>query len=380
LAGSLTIKRSLSLEQKRDKEIKDLQEKKLQLEQDIADREGQIIERRLRLIDEAAKREQDIRDGLYEAQQEYQRNEIEAERKHLDALARSVSNRAFVLAERTRLDLDEEDAATRNAQLELTRREGELKAEATTEAQKLEIEKNYNALREQEEQRHQDARAEILRAAERESRGNMFGSLNPFGNAGMTEFVDSGDVMKGVFADLKETGLDAFNSLATGFGSLVQQWASGANLGAHAMQKLISSVLAGVAAQAATQALLFTAYGIAALTPWGAAIYGPAAQWFEAAAIMASIGAVAAVAARAIAPAQSSPAVAGNAVSGGKAASSSPQPVVAGRTTANNTISTQVIELHIKSNDSHIVETFVRDWMGNGKVRTIVKGDGVLAA
>jgi hypothetical protein len=190
------------------------------------------------------------------------------------------------------------------------------------------------------------------------------------------------DPMKSAIQDLKDFGMDAFHGLASGFGDMVGAWASGANLGAHAMAKLVSSVLAGVAAQAATQAILFTAYGIAALTPWGAAIYGPAAPWFEAAALMASVAAVSGVLGRAIAPKESGAAASAGVPSSGRSSggSSNSSPIDTGRTVGNFSTGPQVIELHIKSNDSHIVETFIKDWMGNGKVRTVVKADGMLAA
>lgn len=79
---------------------------------------------------------------------------------------------------------------------------------------------------------------------------------------------------------------------AQGLGNIIQNLILMGTAGPNAMRKVTASVLASVAAQAAVQAIMFTAYGIAALTPWGAAIYGPAAPWFKAALVMASVAAV----------------------------------------------------------------------------------------
>jgi hypothetical protein len=97
------------------------------------------------------------------------------------------------------------------------------------------------------------------------------------------------DPWKGAIAGLKDVALNSFHAMAQGFGQMIQQWVLTGSLGEHALRKLTATVLSNVAMQAATQALMFTAYGIAALTPWGAAIYGPATQWFEAAALMGAV-------------------------------------------------------------------------------------------
>ena len=107
-----------------------------------------------------------------------------------------------------------------------------------------------------------------------------------------------GDAIKG----LKATAIDAFKGMGQAFGSLVGQWASGANIGKNAFRTIVSSALAGVAALAATQAVYELALGFAALTPWGAAIYGPAPMHFKAAALLGSIAVVSALAGRALAP------------------------------------------------------------------------------
>src|SRR6185436_20527513 len=98
-----------------------------------------------------------------------------------------------------------------------------------------------------------------------------------------------------------DIGHQAFEQLAQGMGNLVQQWVLMGSAGPNAMRKLVASVLAGVAAQAAVLAIMELAYGIAALTPWGAATYGPAAFHFKSAALFGSVAVATALAGRAIA-------------------------------------------------------------------------------
>lgn len=113
--------------------------------------------------------------------------------------------------------------------------------------------------------------------------------------------VDKLTPMKQALIDLKAIGQDALGSLAQGIGNLVQQWVLMGSTGPNAMKKLVAGILGGVAAQAAVLAVMELAYGVAALTPWGAAIYGPAAAHFKAAALFGSVAALAAAAGRGVA-------------------------------------------------------------------------------
>ena len=60
----------------------------------------------------------------------------------------------------------------------------------------------------------------------------------------------------------------------------------------RAMQNALSATLKQVGQRAAIEATMETAYGVAALTPYGAAIYGPPGQHFAAAAMFASVAAI----------------------------------------------------------------------------------------
>ena len=86
--------------------------------------------------------------------------------------------------------------------------------------------------------------------------------------------------------------MDIQRALFGALQSALQQYILGqASLGA-ALKQATAQALASVAARALAEAIFMTAIGIAALTPWGAAIYGPAPIWFKAAGTMAGVGLV----------------------------------------------------------------------------------------
>lgn len=105
------------------------------------------------------------------------------------------------------------------------------------------------------------------------------------------------DAWKDAFSELKDIGGGAMSELAHGIGSLVENYVLLGTTGPNAMKKLVASVIAGVAAQAAVKAVFELAEGFAAL------FLNPAeaAAHFTSAAIFGSIAGVAAVAGRQIA-------------------------------------------------------------------------------
>ena len=101
----------------------------------------------------------------------------------------------------------------------------------------------------------------------------------------------------------------AMTGMAQGIGSLVQNWVLYGDAAGGSLRKIAAQVLASAAMQATVLTVMETAYGIAALTPWGAAVYGPAPMHFQAALLFGSIAAGTALIGRA---------VAGNSLSGNK--------------------------------------------------------------
>lgn len=93
----------------------------------------------------------------------------------------------------------------------------------------------------------------------------------------------------GLYQAAMESAGDAFYAFVTGHESL-----------GKALQRSFQRLLAQEAADSAVKAIKHTALGIAALTPWGAPLYGPAAAQFKAAALFAATAAAAGGAAKAL--------------------------------------------------------------------------------
>lgn len=161
--------------------------------------------------------------------------------------------------------------------------------------QQLERQQRLRALREEEESR---SLAGMLRS----SGSGVFGNIKDV-------FDDKGNVVsKGLgtigsaLQSLKAIGVDAFSSLASGFGQLVSNWILYGNAGAGGMKKLTASILAQVSATATTYAIMCLAAAALATTVWGAALLGGTpAQFLQAAALFGAVAVGTAVAGRAVA-------------------------------------------------------------------------------
>jgi tape measure domain-containing protein len=131
------------------------------------------------------------------------------------------------------------------------------------------------------------------------SAGGFFGE-NGFGG-GLKQATGDIKNMDDVMSQLGRTAEDMFMSMGAGLGSMVESWVIMGDQADVSMRKMVAAVLAGVAAQAATLSIFHLAMGIAALTPWGAAMYGPAPLHFKAAALWGGIAVGAALGGRAAA-------------------------------------------------------------------------------
>lgn len=182
-----------------------------------------------------------------------------------------------------------------------------------------------------------------------ESLGKVFGASEDFS-------IQFGDVMRG-----------AIDDLARGVGGLVEQWVLLGDTGPAAMRKLTASVLAGLAAQAATKAVFQLAEGFAAL------FFNPAeaAAHFTSAALFGSIAGVAAVAGRSVAGDLFKP---NQGTSSGSTAQGQLNPLTLNRNQSN---STRTIVLQVQSNDSHIVKVVGANIRQAGDLREIIFNDGV---
>jgi ABC-type transporter Mla subunit MlaD len=160
------------------------------------------------------------------------------------------------------------------------------------------IRKQNEALEEQirkiQESQKVNQRPGVLR--QRRGPGEGDGFLDKLHNAtGGIKSMD--DVMR----QLGNTATDVFMQMGAGLGSMLESWVMLGSQAEISMQQMVAAVLGGVASQAATLAIFHLAMGIAALTPWGAAMYGPAPLHFKAAAVWGGVAVGAAVAGRAVA-------------------------------------------------------------------------------
>lgn len=128
-------------------------------------------------------------------------------------------------------------------------------------------------------------------------------NLNPFfqGMGALNDATGNIKNMDGVLKELGATAESVFMSMGEGLGTMLENWVLLGSESETSMRKMLASTLAGVSAQAATLAVFHTAMGIAALTPWGHALYGSPLLHFKAAAIWGAVAAGAAVVGRATA-------------------------------------------------------------------------------
>lgn len=160
-------------------------------------------------------------------------------------------------------------------------------------------------------ERQRKEHEEIINSQRKANQRPVGGSLKKRTDGG-NGFLDSifesiggvkGEVysMENVLDNLGEKATEVFFNMAQGLGNMLQNWVLMGDQADVSMSKMVASVLAGVAAQAATLAIFHVAMGIAALTPWGATMYGPAPLHFKAAALWGGIAVGAALAGRAAA-------------------------------------------------------------------------------
>jgi len=179
------------------------------------------------------------------------------------------------------------------------------------------------------------------------------------------------------FNMLKESGANAFNSLARGMGNLVQQYILLGTTGPAALKKLLASAVASIAAEAAVRAIFELAKGFAAL------FLNPAeaAAHFKAAALFGSIAGAATVVGRAIAgdSFQNDARNDRGLPTGSRLAQEDrpTQPIDVGRRTGE--ASTINIVVTSRPQPGTIIETLVEDYRNNGRSRSIIRDDGVLA-
>lgn len=344
-----------------------------------------LVDQGARDVDEGRQRDLDglrrYRDAYRELLEEVAEDERDIARLRIQMLITSRASRSVIL----QAEFEEETAhADRRHARELNRLREDYdaaKESAKGMQEKLAALQAYNLAVEAENERHE------LDEKEREERKRQAKlAAGPVGGfLGGLETGQLKELENGIqsFQDMAVVAFSAVgaavNGLAQGIGGLVQNWVLMGNTGPNAMRKMVASVLAGVAAQAAVQAIMFTAYGIAALTPWGAAIYGPASQWFIAAALMASIATVTGLAGRAVAGNVFQTGAGGAGSADGTSASDAPrdrtirESRTGGASNPNEAIGT--LKIDIRYPDGSFETQAVRVFRKNGQLRTDLRND-----
>ena len=124
-----------------------------------------------------------------------------------------------------------------------------------------------------------------------------FAGLETMFGLGADAMKDSGDIMKNTMSELDGMFTAFAGGMASGVGSMVENWVLYGDAGPDALRKMTAQVLASLAAEASVEALMELARGFAAL-----AVGDPnAGAHFAAAAIFGGVAGVAAIAGRAIA-------------------------------------------------------------------------------
>lgn len=185
------------------------------------------------------------------------------------------------------------------------------------------------------------------------------------------------DGWKQALGSLKDMAGGTFKGVTQGFAQMVSSFILGAGASGQSFKTIARNAISAFTSMALVQALMELAYGFAALTPWGAAIYGPAAFHFKSAALLGA-AAAAGVGIGALVG-KGGGETGGSAFSGGGGSpfgggfgsstqDSGPRVIEQSR----NTLQQQVIILRVESNDSHVVSVIRDNVSRNGELRNLI--------
>jgi hypothetical protein len=263
----------------------DAEEERRKLSEQILKEEEDLAERRVKLAEDAIGREMSALRGLFDMTRQLGEARRDEQRKALEDAVKFAQRhtiitreqRAKFIAARAELDLEEEDARHGRIKSEISAQEAELKNLATTEAQKLEIERQSNALREQEKQRHENERQRITKQADEETGGGgLLGGLkeavNDIPDLTVAEF--GANAITIAFEGMKDAVLESVDAFVF-FGATIGQ----------VMRRAVAEILASIAKEAALQGIKQAALALASLAMLdfrGAALHAASsAMWFS---------------------------------------------------------------------------------------------------
>jgi hypothetical protein len=351
----------------------------LERERQIADDNAQRLER-----------EKQFRSALFGLTQEYIANERESLRKSLDLALEYAArhtiitrqSRAQIAADRATFDLEDIDARYARLQAQRKADEAELLDIAKTEEDKRDIRERYNALRLQDEERwNAERRTRMKQANEEAGEVDIKGDIKEWFNK---EFPDispmqfAADTITNSFKTMKGAVLESIDAFIF-FGATIGQ----------VMRRAVAEVLASIAKEAAIQGIKEAAMALASLAVLdfrGAALHGASsAMWF-------GIAGGAMLAGRSVAAPLYQQAGAGASAAAqrgtqGAATANEVKVIEMDRRRAESVVSQPdraapakvEVTLHLKSSDSHIINTVVKNYQQSGNIRLVINQDGMLA-
>lgn len=182
------------------------------------------------------------------------------------------------------------------------------------------------------------------------------------------------------FETLKKVGTGALNGITQSARGMIESFLAAGKASGIGVGQIVKNVIAGVAAQSLVQAAYEFAIGVAALTPWGFALYGNPVFHFKSAAMLAAIGGAAALGSLLIPGGASGGGQdaygASGSTGGGGSSGAAYQPTVGqpvneewrgGGRQAQESVIRHIFE--VRSNDSHIIEVMETDYRNDGRTR-----------
>jgi len=223
------------------------------------------------------------------------------------------ASRRDIIKAQLQLDIDDENARHRQAEETIRNLEQENRESNRTAEEKLEAEREINLLREAEAERHRLALQGIKDQGQRDEE-----DADPLGRLTLdTERLKQFSVeLENTIVPLNEILAKSFHQVADAIGQTVANWVLLGTTGPAVMRKILAQALASVAAEAAVNAIKELALGFATL------FFNPAesAAHFTAAGLWGSIAGVSAAVGRGVAGdlfKQPSSGASGNSSSGG---------------------------------------------------------------
>jgi hypothetical protein len=307
---------------------KDINDVNLEVAQDYSDRIAALVaeqERRERehyvRVEEMRRkdleRQREYLDQLFDLEKRYREGDQNQRQREIDNALQSPFTRQQVLAlsEQLALETTQINARQRIAERKLDNERDNLKAEYKIQNESIKGTKEYNetllgidesyaALRRQVGDKADDDRRDALKRANEGlkavERQNPLSARSLFGDR-YADISETFGPLAAAIDSIKTNALEAFAQMGAAFGSMVEQWVLTGQLGAGGVRGFVASALASLSKMFVIQSLAELAYGFAALTPWGAAIYGPAPFHFKASALLGAAGAIAGVVGRQVA-------------------------------------------------------------------------------